>query len=173
MNISVIIPTYNRVETLPRCLDSVLAQSLLANEILVVDDGSDDDTQSLIESRYPQCRYIRQTNQGVSSARNLGVREARNDWIALLDSDDGWQPNKLERQQQALHKHPEYRLCHTQEIWIRNGVRVNSMKKHAKSGGRIFQRCLPLCVISPSAVLLKRSLLHEVGLFDISPPAGS
>lgn len=171
MEISVIIPTYNRVETLPRALESVLAQSLSPNEILVVDDGSDDDTRYLIEKRYPQCRYIRQHNQGVSSARNLGIREARNEWIALLDSDDSWQPKKLQRQQQALQKHPEYRLCHTEEVWIRNGVRVNAMRKHAKSGGRIFQRCLPLCVISPSAVLLERSLLFEVGLFDTSLPA--
>ena len=105
-------------------------------------------------------------NQGVSSARNRGIREARGEWIALLDSDDAWLSEKLEQQCQALSANPGYRLCHTEEIWIRNGVRVNAMKKHQKSGGQIFLNCLPLCVISPSSVLIHRSLFDEVGLYD-------
>jgi glycosyltransferase involved in cell wall biosynthesis len=171
MQISVIVPTFNRVHTLPRALDSVLGQTRPAAEILVIDDGSQDATQRLIRTRYPDCRYLKQANQGVSAARNRGIREAKCEWIALLDSDDAWLPDKLHRQHQALQCQPEYRFCHTDEIWIRNGVRVNPMKKHGKSGGRIFTDCLPRCVISPSAALLHRSLFTEYGLFDPSLPA--
>jgi glycosyltransferase involved in cell wall biosynthesis len=171
MTISVIIPTYNRAETLPRALDSVLSQTLQADEILVIDDGSTDETHSLVTACYPQCRYLSQPNQGVSSARNLGISQASGDWIALLDSDDAWLPDKLQRQATALKQKSGYRLCHTEEIWIRNGIRVNAMKKHTKQGGRIFRHCLPLCVISPSSALLHRSLFEEVGLFDTSLPA--
>jgi glycosyltransferase involved in cell wall biosynthesis len=171
MEISVILPTYNRVEYLPRALDSVLAQDLVPAEILVIDDGSTDDTSQLIRTRYPDCRYLYQPNHGVSSARNQGIKAARGDWIALLDSDDVWMPNKLEQQAQALQANPGYRLCHSDEIWIRNGVRVNAMKKHTKRGGWIFLDCLPLCVVSPSATLLHRSLFSSIGLFDTQLPA--
>ncbi len=148
-----------------------MPRRLPAAEILVIDDGSDDQTRKLIAQDYPQCRYLYQTNQGVSSARNLGIQAAQGEWLALLDSDDAWLPDKLMQQFQSLQANPGYRLCHTEEIWIRNGVRVNAMKKHTKSGGRIFQKCLPLCVISPSSVVMHRSLFDEVGLFDTSLPA--
>lgn len=171
MSVSVIIPTYNRAHTLPRAIDSVLSQSLRPLEIIVVDDGSEDATPELMSEKYAQCDYHHQTNQGVSSARNLGIEKARGEWIALLDSDDRWLPNKLQLQLEALSRSPRYRLCHTDELWIRNGVRVNQMRKHAKSGGMIFQRCLPLCVISPSSALLHRSLFDDFGGFDTRLPA--
>ncbi|MES9992327.1 MAG: glycosyltransferase [Candidatus Thiodiazotropha sp.] len=171
MSISVVIPTFNRAHTLPRALDSVLAQRYQPLEIIVVDDGSDDETATLIEARYRRCIYLRQANQGVSHARNSGIEKARGEWIAFLDSDDRWLANKLKVQIEALSASTRYRLCHTNEQWIRNGVRVNQMLKHAKSGGRIFQRCLPLCVISPSSVILHRSLFDEFGLFDTELPA--
>lgn len=171
MRISVIIPTFNRLNTLPRALESILAQTLAAEEIIVVDDGSTDGTQSWISKNHPQCKVLQQENTGVSSARNLGISAASGDWIALLDSDDAWQPQKLALQMAALQASPGLRICHTEEIWIRNGKRVNAMKKHAKGGGQIFQRCLPLCVISPSSVILHRTLFEEYGLFDTSLPA--
>jgi len=171
MRISVIIPTYNRSKTLPRALDSIFAQTHPAEEVIVVDDGSVDGTRELLTRHYPACRYLRQENQGVSSARNLGIAQASGEWIALLDSDDAWRPEKLARQIEALAAHEEVRLCHTEEIWIRNGIRVNAMRKHAKSGGRIFRQCLPLCVISPSSVLLHRSLFDAYGDFDTGLPA--
>lgn len=171
MQVSVVIPTYNRAHTLPRALDSVLTQSLRPTEIIAVDDGSDDATEELIRHRYPSVRYMNQPNAGVSSARNLGIECARNEWIALLDSDDAWLPTKLAAQRDVLAVQPDRRLCHTEEIWIRNGRRVNPMRKHAKSGGWIFAQCLPRCVISPSAALFHRSLWEEAGGFDVSLPA--
>lgn len=171
MNISVVIPTHNRARTLLRALDSVLAQSYPADEIIVVDDGSTDDTGDLVARHFPGVRYLHQRNRGVSAARNLGIRAARGNWLALLDSDDAWLPTKLAAQVSLLGDRPGHRLCHTEEIWIRNGVRVNAMKKHAKGGGHIFQACLELCVISPSSALIHRTLFDEVGLFDESLPA--
>jgi len=171
VNISVIIPTHNRAALLPRALDSVLKQTLAPLEVTVVDDGSDDGTEALLARLYPSVLYIKQENRGVSAARNYGIAEARGEWIALLDSDDAWLPGKLEIQRKALQAAPNHRLCHTEEIWIRNGRRVNAMKKHAKSGGRIFRQCLPLCVISPSSVLIHRELFEQMGGFDEELPA--
>lgn len=171
MKISVIIPSWNRADQLVAALDSVCAQSAAAHEIIVVDDGSTDNTRKLLARHHPDVRYIFQQNKGVSHARNTGITAAGGDWIALLDSDDRWEPCKLERQQQAIRANPGYKLCHSDEIWIRNGKRVNPMKKHAKHGGRIFRHCLPLCVISPSAVMIHRDIFVEIGLFDETLPA--
>ena len=171
MNISVIIPTYNRAHLLSRAVQSVLNQTMPAHEIIIVDDGSTDNTAELITQRFSQCRYIQQPNMGVSAARNSGIESASGEWLAFLDSDDEWLPGKLQAQVDLLHKHPEIRICHTEEIWIRNGKRVNQMKKHAKSGGHIFKNCLPLCVISPSSVMIHSSLFAEIGTFDEELPA--
>ncbi len=171
MRISVIIPSYNRIHTLIRAIDSVLGQDSPVDEIIVVDDGSNDGTAGQISQLYPTLRFIQQPNRGVSAARNAGIKKACHAWIALLDSDDSWMPGKISQIRQAQNRHPEIRLFHSDEIWIRNGVRVNAMKKHLKTGGWIFERCLPRCVISPSSVVLHRSLLQSVGLFDESLPA--
>jgi glycosyltransferase involved in cell wall biosynthesis len=171
VQVSVVIPTFNRARTLPRALDSVLGQTLAATEVIVVDDGSQDGSAELIATRYPQVRYLRLPNGGVSRARNRGIEASRGEWIALLDSDDAWLPGKLAAQSAALGARPKVRLCHTEEIWIRRGRRVNQMDKHAKSGGRIFRACLPRCVISPSSALLHRSLFDELGAFDEDLPA--
>ncbi len=170
MQISVIIPSFNRIQTLIRVIESVLSQHSVVDEIIVVDDGSEDNTAALVSQRYPNIKLIRQTNQGVSAARNTGIRQASFEWIALLDSDDCWLPEKISLIRQAQLQNPEYHLFHSDEIWIRNGVRVNPMKRHGKNGGWIFKSCLPLCVISPSAVVLRRSLLHTTGYFDESLP---
>ena len=171
MNISVIIPTWNRADLLAKALQSVFAQSLPPAEVIVVDDGSTDDTRELVHSQFRDARYIYQQNRGVSSARNTGIQAASGDWIALLDSDDRWQPDKLEQQCDHLRARPDYKICHSDEIWIRNGKRVNPMKKHAKQGGHIFRHCLPLCAISPSTVLIHRDLFRKIGLFDERLPA--
>ncbi len=171
MNISVIIPSYNRAHVLARAVQSVLDQTMPAQEVIVVDDGSSDDTATLMAEKFPQCHYIKQPNNGVSAARNTGIAAASGDWLAFLDSDDEWLPGKLAAQQQLLQQQPEIKICHTEEIWIRNGKQVNQMKKHAKSGGHIFQNCLPLCVISPSSVIIQRALFNELGTFDEQLPA--
>ena len=168
--ISVIVPTYNRAQQLPRTLDSILCQSCSPKEIIVVDDGSTDETLALMTSEYPEIVFIQQQNTGVSSARNVGIKRASGDWIAFLDSDDEWLPEKLEIQMKALYENPEIKICHTNEIWIRNGKRVNPKKKHEKFGGWIFQKCLPLCCISPSSVIIHKSIFKEIGLFDYSLP---
>lgn len=170
-SVSVIIPTHNRRERLPNALDSVLAQSYPIHELWVVDDGSTDDTAEYVASRYPSTELIRQSNHGVSHARNRAIEKASGQWIALLDSDDRWYPDKIARQIKALQAAPQHRLCHCDEHWIRNGKRVNPRHKHRKHGGDVFAYCLPLCCISPSAVLIHRSLFAEVGCFDESLPA--
>jgi len=154
-----------------RAIDSVIAQTSKVDEVIIVDDGSNDNTSAVISARYPQLKLLQQANNGVSSARNSGIKQASGDWIALLDSDDSWLPDKIERIRQAHQQNPEIQLFHSDEIWIRNGVRVNAMNKHQKSGGWIFQQCLPLCVISPSAAVIKRTLFDLVGFFDESLPA--
>jgi glycosyltransferase involved in cell wall biosynthesis len=169
--VSVIIPTFNRAHTLERALDSVLAQTLAPVEVIVVDDGSTDGTESIIQTHFPNIIYVKQDNHGVSAARNAGIKRARGEWIALLDSDDSWVETKLAAQHNCLLNTPGVRLCHTEEIWIRNGVRVNAMRKHKKQGGHIYTECLPLCVISPSASVIHQSLFDETGLFDETLPA--
>ncbi|HXK57940.1 MAG TPA: glycosyltransferase family A protein [Gammaproteobacteria bacterium] len=170
-SISVVVPTFNRSGTLRRALQSIARQTRAPDQIIVVDDGSTDDTRQMVTSRFPQAIYLHQPNRGVSSARNLGINSASGEWIALLDSDDEWLPGKLSAQLELLGSLPDYRICHTEEIWIRSGRRVNQMKKHTKCGGDIFLRCLPLCVISPSSALIHRSLFDRIGLFDESLPA--
>lgn len=169
--VSVIIPAYNRRTVLARALRSVLDQKPDPDEVLVVDDGSTDGTSEWLAREFPSVLLIRQANQGPAAARNRGIEKAKGTWVAFLDSDDEWLPGKLKSQWDFFRGHPEYRIAQTEELWIRNGQRVNPMKKHQKYGGWIFEKCLPLCLISPSAVMMQKSLLVETGLFDESYPA--
>ena len=178
--VSVIIPTYNREKFISECVQSVLAQTLPAREIIIVDDGSTDATYNILRdigfnslsTKKTILRYFFQQNRGVSSARNLGIKEARSEYIALLDSDDLWLKSKLDRQVSAFQNDTQSsRLCHTDEIWIRNGVRVNQHKKHKKHGGNVFQSCLKLCCISPSSAMMHRSVFEDFGFFDEDLPA--
>ncbi|MFV2055372.1 MAG: glycosyltransferase family 2 protein [Thiohalomonadales bacterium] len=169
--VSVIIPTYNRADLLPRAIDSVLAQTLPASQVIVINDGSNDDTANIMRTKYQSIEHIRTTQNGVSAARNRGIAQAQGEWIALLDSDDEWSPQKLQRQIEALREQPSYKVCHSDEIWMRHGVRVNPMHKHRKKGGHIYAHCLPLCAMSPSTVLIHRSVLEQVGVFDHELPA--
>lgn len=169
--ITAVIPTHNRLASVCRAIDSVLAQNYPALELIVVDDGSDDGTSNWISTHYPDVTLITQTNQGVSYARNRAIERASGEWIALLDSDDRWYPDKLRLQMEAIRTFPGFRLCHCDEHWLRNGRRVNPKQKHRKHGGDVFQYCLPLCAISPSASLIHVSLLADVGLFDETLPA--
>ena len=180
--VSVIIPTYNRENFISECVQSVLAQTVPAREIIVVDDGSTDGTYNIlsdfgfnsISTQKTVLRYFFQENRGVSAARNLGIREAKSEYIALLDSDDLWLKSKLDRQVAAFKNDKtktKTRLCHTDEIWMRNGVRVNQHKKHKKHGGNVFRSCLKLCCISPSSTMMHRSIFKDFGFFDEDLPA--
>ena len=171
MRISVVIPTYNRAHTLQRALQSVSAQGSAVDEVILVDDGSTDDSAAMVARQFPHVSVIHQPNGGVSAARNKGIEAAQHEWIALLDSDDSWLPDKIQAVRDAAAEHPEYILYHSDEIWVRRGVRVNPRQKHRKSGGWIFAQCLPLCAISPSAAVIKKSALQGLGLFDESLPA--
>ena len=168
---SVVLPTYNRAWCLKSAIDSVLDQNDQRSELIVVDDGSTDNTQQLVATYGERLRYIRQDNRGVSAARNTGIRAASGALIALLDSDDEWLPGKLSTQLDFFKAHPEALICQTEEIWIRNGVRVNPGKRHRKQSGMIFESSLALCLVSPSAVMIKKALLDDVGLFDENLPA--
>ena len=165
-SVSVVIPAFNRAWCLEQTLLSVLDQSFENYELIVVDDGSTDDTPALLR-KYPQVRVHRwPDNRGVSAARNQGIRMARGEWICFLDSDDRWAAHKLHAQVEWMAAHPECPACYTDEIWIRNGVRVNPKNKHRKHSGDIFRQCLPLCIISPSSVMIRASVLEVIGEFD-------
>ena len=168
MKISVIIPTFNRKYVLQRAIESVVNQTRPPIETIVVDDGSTDGTKDWLVNSFPSIRYIYQDNKGVSFARNRGIEVSKGSWVSFLDSDDEWIPTKLEEQESYIIENPETKFCHTNEIWIRNGVRVNQMKKHQKYGGDIFEKCLDICRISPSSVLIKKDVFDEIGLFDES-----
>jgi GT2 family glycosyltransferase len=170
-SVSAIIPTYNRANLLKRALDSVFTQTRPPDEVIVVDDGSTDSTRRMIADHFQKVCYLYQQNAGVSAARNYGIRAASGDWLAFLDSDDVWLPDKLAIQLATLDDNPGLTVCHSEEIWIRNGRRVNPMNKHRKAGGWIFKMCLPLCAMSPSSILIHHSVLAATGNFDETMPA--
>ncbi len=169
--VSVIIPTYNRAWVLKEAIDSVLAQEFKDFELIVVDDGSTDNTGEILDSYEQDILVLRQSNKGVSAARNRGIDAAEGRLIAFLDSDDLWLPRKLSSQVDFFNSNPAAVINQTEEIWVRNGVRVNPKTRHHKFSGMIFERSLALCLVSPSAVMIKKNLFSEVGVFDENLPA--
>jgi glycosyltransferase involved in cell wall biosynthesis len=170
-SVSVIIPTYNRAMKAARAVASVLYQTFTDYDIIVVDDGSEDGTEGVMRQFGNRIRYIAlPSNQGVSAARNRGIRESNAPWIAFLDSDDYWLARKLAAQMAFFRDRPEAVICQTEEIWIRNGRYANPKKRHQKPSDDIFESSLRLCLVSPSAVMMRRSLLEEVGGFDEDLP---
>jgi glycosyltransferase involved in cell wall biosynthesis len=165
--VSIIIPTFNRSQLLVRAITSVINQKYTNWELIIVDDGSTDETKEVVEKfqEVTKISYFKIENSGVSAARNHGIKLALGEWVAFLDSDDEWLPNKLSLQVEEVLKN-NFRLIHGNEIWIRNGKRVNQKKIHEKSGGEIFKQCLHLCLISPSAVIIKKELLEEHNGFN-------
>ena len=165
MNISVIIPTFNRYIFLARAVTSIYNQTVLPKEIIVIDDGSTDNT-SQIQKDFPDIIYIYQKNSGVSSARHIGIKRDMFDLIAFLDSDDEWDCTKLEKQIKFHQEHPHILMSYTDEKWVRDGVEVKVPKKYQKYSGYIFDRCLSHCIIAPSASLVHCSIFEKVNLFD-------
>ncbi len=152
---------------LDRAVASVLGQSFKDFELVIVDDGSTDETAAFLKTLRdnPRVRVLQTTNCGVSAARNLGLRNSSGTWVAFLDSDDEWLPEKLEKQWAVIQANPKLKIVHGEEIWIRNGRRVNPKHKHQKKGGDVFKDAVRLCCISPSTVLLRRDLLEKWGGF--------
>lgn len=167
MKISVVIPTYNRYSVLKRALDSVFTQTYQPHEVIVIDDGSSDETSKILQD-FPQIQYFFQKNSGVSSARNFGIEKSNCEWIAFLDSDDTWHEEKLQEQVTFHKQNPEILMSYTDELWMRNGLEVKVPKKFKKFGGAIFEECLSHCIIAPSSALLHKDLLNAVGYFDES-----
>ncbi|MBN1883578.1 MAG: glycosyltransferase [Deltaproteobacteria bacterium] len=165
VDVSVIIPTHNRLWALPGAIESVQEQRFTRWELIVVDDGSTDGTRDWIKRHAPRVRYIYQENRGVSAARNRGIAQANGRYIAFLDSDDRWMPEKLARQVSVMEAEGA-EVSYTDEIWIRNKRRVNPKKRHKKFTGDIFLQSLPLVIVSPSSVMIQRLVLSDVGLFD-------
>ncbi|MDX2446184.1 MAG: glycosyltransferase [Desulfobacterales bacterium] len=168
--VSVVIPTHNRGWVLKEAIESVLAQTFESFELIVVDDGSPDNTRALLDG-YEDLVVLEQTNKGVSAARNRGIALAQGELIAFLDSDDLWLPEKLFAQVTFFQENPDALICQTQETWIRNGQRIYPKSRHMKQSGLFFERSLELCLVSPSAVMIKKRLFETVGMFDEDLPA--
>ena len=168
LSISVIIPTLNRVNLLKRALRSVLNQTLPPDEIIVIDNGSTDDTKNMIKDNFQNIKYYYLHDKGVSKARNLGIKNSNSEWLSFLDSDDEWHRKKLEKQINFIKYNSKCKFVHSNEVWFRNGIHLNQLKKHKKKGGNIFKNCLKMCCISPSSVILKKNIFYDYGFFDES-----
>ncbi|MDO5674679.1 MAG: glycosyltransferase family A protein [bacterium] len=174
--VSVIIPTYNRAHLLPRALTSVFRQSLACDEVIVVDDGSNDATPALLQAIQAEAptpitlHILCQENRGAAAARNAGIKHARGDLIAFLDADDWWLPEKLALQVAAMERESGYRISHTREIWYRRGERVMQKKRQDPPGGFIFYRSLDTCLVAMSTVMARKELFSRYGHFDESLP---
>ena len=181
MPVSVIIPTYNRKKFLKEAVHSVLSQSFKELEIIVVDDGSNHKSE-WVEALDPRIHYIYCANRGAGAARNFGVSVSSGEYIAFLDSDDLWEKKKLEKQLsflKAINEEPrrsvsgseaKYKICYTNETWVRKGEHLNQMKKHQKYHGWIFEKCLPLCIVSSSSIIMERQVFYDLGGFDEALP---
>jgi glycosyltransferase involved in cell wall biosynthesis len=176
LEVSVIIPTYNRRAMVREAVASVLAQREVDCELIVIDDGSSDGTAeelALIAALDAPAAGVAmsmqyQPNRGVSAARNTGVRAARADLVAFLDSDDLWAPDKLKHQVSFMRNNPACQIAQTGELWMRGGRRVNPSRRHQKRSGNIFRDSLRTCLISPSAVIMRTALFRAMGGFDES-----
>lgn len=169
--ISVVIPTYNRASLIGETILSALGQSLVEKEIIVVDDGSSDDTSEVVKEFGDQIIYIRQPNSGPARARNIGIRMAKGQYIAFLDSDDLWLPDKLELQVQTFQHSPQLGLIFTDVMWFSGReVMVPSLKeKYQLHTGHVYEKLLFDNWIATSSVLVKKECLDQVGGFDEDP----
>ncbi len=143
---------------------------MLPQEIIIIDDGSVDQTSEIIKEYKNKVIYLTQENKGPAAARNLGIKHASGDFIAFLDSDDWWHKDKLKLQIKHMLNNPEYLISHSEETWYRRGQHLNQKNKHKKYQGYIFDKCLPLCGVSLSTVIARAKLFDLVGLFDETLP---
>jgi len=167
--VSVIIPAYNSEKFIGEAIASVLNQSFQDYEIIVVNDGSDDGTESVVKSlATDRLRYFYQTNSGPAQARNSAIDRSQGELIAFLDSDDTWYPDKLERQVSYLNRRTDTAAVYCQLMFV--GDSFSRLKtfpdRHFFKSGRVFDDLLRWNFILPSSVLIRKSLLQEVGGFD-------
>lgn len=169
---SVIIPTFNRRPFLEKAVNSVLSQNYRKYELIIIDDGSTDSTQELLEN-YNDKRivYKKIPHSGVSSARNKGLELSTGDFIAFLDSDDWWKENKLSVTAAYIQQYPDLKIFHTEEVWFKNGKKMPQKKKHRKPDGKVYSKALSLCCISISTASVKKDVFDEIGVFDEALPA--
>jgi glycosyltransferase involved in cell wall biosynthesis len=163
--ISVIIPTYNRSEFILKAINSVKNQTFKVDEIIVVNDGSSDETIQILEN-IKDINVISTKNLGVSNARNIGIKNAKNNWITFLDSDDIWKEDKLEKQINFHKTNPDILFSYTNETWIYNNKEVNKGKSNKKYGGNIFDKIIKKCFIGASTTMINKKVFEDVGIFD-------
>jgi len=171
--VSVIIPTFNCAQYLPQAIDSVLNQSYQDFEIILVNDGSTDDTQVVVDSyskkAFNTIHYIAQENKGLACARNVGIRNAHGNYLALLDADDVWLPKRLELGVAMLDAHPEIALVHANVVWMTEEGAVQSEAKRYRntfSDQIVKSLFLRNVHISCPTVLMRRECIDKVGMFD-------
>lgn len=169
--ISAIIPTYNYARFLPDAIESVLAQDYPDLEVIVVDDGSTDNTRDVCARYGERIRYVYQTNQGLSAARNTGLREARFDLVAFLDSDDLWRSDKLSRQMQVFAALPlEFGLIATgrQNVSVSGEPQVGGKREPRHTGEITVRDLLIRSRFTPCSIVARRSCFSTCGGFDLA-----
>lgn len=164
--VSVIIPTYNNAKYIDKSINSVLSQTYKDFEIIIVDDGSSDNTKEVLKQYNGKIKYYYQENKGVSFARNKGIRESSGEYIAFLDSDDVWFPNKIEIQILILEKDEKVGLVCSLVTTIDNGGKPLGIIKPSKLPGESFGEFFFLGSSYPSTYLIRKRCFDEVGLFD-------
>lgn len=186
--ITVVIPCYNREKTIKRCIDSIVNQTVCPQEIIVVDDGSTDHTLSILKKNYGnKVTILKQQHKGAQAARNAGIRAAKGNYIAFLDSDDEWMPNKLELQIQELKKHPQAVICgdgYIQADWKREVPKIYKQGKRWEHGlksrkayrmngksGYVYRNLLSVSFCMFQALLVSRETLYKIGLLDEKVPS--
>ena len=170
---TIIIPTYNRAKFLKIAISSVISQSFKDWELLIIDDGSTDDTSKLVGAAglRPLLKYLHQPHQGVTAARNRGIKESKGEFICFLDSDDRFRQDKLEITYQYIQKHPQYKVFHSEEVWYRNGALLPQKIYHKKPSGDVFKEAVKLCCLSISTSAINREIFKQIGTFDENLPA--
>ena len=175
--VSVCIGAYNRRNTIRECVDSALGQTWENKEVVVVDDASTDGTREILEGYGNRIRLIcRDSNSGMCPVtRNQALKAAQGEYVAFLDSDDVWCPEKLARQVEFMEAHPDIPLCHTMCNVIDGESRVVGVRQGLETipkTGWVFERLLDHCWITISTVMARKSLFDEIGLFNTGEPYG-
>lgn len=163
--VSVIIPTYDRLHLLKEAIASVQAQYYRPIELIVVDDGSTDGTAEQLRGVH-NIRLLSIGHTGCpGAARNAGIEASTGDYLAFLDSDDLWEPEKIAVQMEALTGDTDTPIIHCRELWLRDGRTVSQTGQRHRRAGWLFADAVRKCIIGPSTVLLRRSVLEDVGGF--------